>query len=175
MVVSGTSGSGKTEWTRKLLLSDLVRPVAERILWCYGQWQPLYDTLQRTIPRIEFVQGIPNYLNDSQYIILTPTKGIYWFLTKYGPYEFFYSFGNSPESYGVEFENILNKKYLRNTGKLQQFSSNVCSLYYAYYVIKRYQGKTLKRFLKFDIHERKRNDRLIVSTMRKKDAMLQNK
>ena len=47
MVVTGPSGSGKTEWTRKLLLSSLIQPPPERILWCFGQWQPLYDDIQK--------------------------------------------------------------------------------------------------------------------------------
>ena len=68
MVVTGPSGSGKTEWTRKLLLSSLIKPPPERILWCFGQWQPLYDDIQKRIPWIEFVHGIPDYLNSSQYI-----------------------------------------------------------------------------------------------------------
>ena len=66
MVVSGPSGSGKTEWTRKLLLSNMIRPAVERIIWCFGQWQPLYDELQRRIPWIEFVHGIPDYLSSSE-------------------------------------------------------------------------------------------------------------
>ena len=46
MRVTGLSGSGKTEWTRKLLLTSLIHPPPERILWCFGQWQPLYEDLQ---------------------------------------------------------------------------------------------------------------------------------
>ena len=68
MVVTGPSGSEKTEWTRKLLLSSLIQPPPERILWCFGQWQPLYDDVQKRIPWINFVHGIPDYLNSSQYI-----------------------------------------------------------------------------------------------------------
>ena len=68
MVVTGPSGSGKTEWTRKLLLSSLIQPPPERILWCFGQWQPLYDDIQKKIPLKEFVHGLPDYLNSSQYI-----------------------------------------------------------------------------------------------------------
>jgi hypothetical protein len=65
--------------------------------------------------------------------------------------------GKIPESYGVEFEKILNKKYLRNNG-----FRLMCAVYTAY------QGKTLKSIFKqFDIHQRKRNDRLIVSKMKK--------
>ena len=68
MMVTGPSGSGKTEWTRKLLLTSLIQPPPERILWCYGQWQPLYEDLQKRIPWIEFVHGIPDYLNSPQFI-----------------------------------------------------------------------------------------------------------
>ena len=68
MMVTGPSASGKTEWTRKLLLSTLIQPPSERIIWCYGQWQPLYEDLQKKLPSIEFVHGIPEYLNSSQFI-----------------------------------------------------------------------------------------------------------
>ena len=68
MVVSGPSGSGKSVWTKKLLLSSLIQPSPERIIWCFGQWQPLYDNIRKKIPRIEFVNGIPDHLNDQHYI-----------------------------------------------------------------------------------------------------------
>ena len=72
MMVTGPSGSGKTEWTRKLLLSSLVQPPPERILWCFGQWQPLYEDLQKRIPCIEFIRGIPDYLDNAQF--MDPSK-----------------------------------------------------------------------------------------------------
>ena len=68
MMVTGPRQSGKTEWTRKLLLSPLIQPPPERILWCLGQWQPLYEELQKRIPYIEFVHGIPDHLHSPQYI-----------------------------------------------------------------------------------------------------------
>ena len=68
MVISGPSRSGKSEWTRKLLLSSLIQPTPERIIWCFGQWQPLYDAIRKKIPWIEFVSGIPDYLDDQHYI-----------------------------------------------------------------------------------------------------------
>ena len=34
----------------------------------YGQWQPLYDNIRKRIPKIEFVNGIPDHLNDLHYI-----------------------------------------------------------------------------------------------------------
>ena len=58
----------ETEGGKKLLLSSLIQPSPERIIWCYGQWQSLYDNIRKRIPRIEFVNGIPDYLNDQHYI-----------------------------------------------------------------------------------------------------------
>ena len=68
MMVTGPSQSGKTEWTSKLLLSPLIQPPPECILWCFGQWQPLYEELQKRIPYIEFVHGIPDHLHNPQII-----------------------------------------------------------------------------------------------------------
>ena len=68
MMMTGPSGSGKTEWTIKLLLTSLIQSAPERILWCFGQWQPLYEDHQKRIPWIEFVHGIPGYLNSPQFI-----------------------------------------------------------------------------------------------------------
>ena len=68
MVVSEPSGSGKLVWTKKILLSSLIQPSPERIIWCFGQWHSLYDNIRKRIPRIEFVNGIPNHLNDQHYI-----------------------------------------------------------------------------------------------------------
>jgi hypothetical protein len=68
MVVSGPSCSGKTELTKTLLLFNLVNPPPERIIWCYEQWQPLYDKLQHTKPWIEFERGILDSLNSPEYI-----------------------------------------------------------------------------------------------------------
>ena len=97
--------------------------------------------------------------------------GKHWvafYFPKRGPYEYFDSLGNSPNYYGVGFEKILNKKYLMSTGHLQQSTSNVCGLYCVYYVIKRYQGNTLKDIIKeFDLCNKKQNDRLIVYKLKK--------
>ena len=71
MVVLGPSGSGKSVWTKILLLSSLLlvlQPSPERIIGCFGQWQPLNDNIRKKIPRIEFVNGIPDHLNDQHYI-----------------------------------------------------------------------------------------------------------
>ena len=68
MIVSGPSASGKSVWTRNLLISSLIQPSPERIIWCFGQWQSLYDDIRKKIPWIEFVKGIPDYLNSENYI-----------------------------------------------------------------------------------------------------------
>ena len=95
--------------------------------------------------------------------------GQHWvtfYFPKRGPFEFFDSLGHRPEYYGVGFEKILRKQYLKNVGQLQQSNSNVCGLYCAYYVIKRHRGTTLRDFIKdYNIHQKKRNDRLIVTKM----------
>ena len=68
MEVMGPSGRSKSVWTKKLLLSSLIQPSPQRIIWCFGQWQPLYDNIRKKIPKIEFVNGIPDHLNDQHYI-----------------------------------------------------------------------------------------------------------
>ncbi len=71
MVVAGPSGSGKTRWMRKLLACTLIQPPPERIIWCYGQWQHLYEEMKMKIPHIEFVSGIPSDLEYSDFIDTT--------------------------------------------------------------------------------------------------------
>ena len=69
--------------------------------------------------------------------------GQHWvtfYFPKRSPFEFIDSLGYMPEDYGVGFEKILNKIYLKNVEQLQQSTSNVCGLYCAYYVIKRHTG-----------------------------------
>ena len=64
--------------------------------------------------------------------------GKHWvtfYFPKHGPYKFFDSLGQMPEDYADGFEKILNMKYIKNAGQLQQSTSNVCGLYCAYYVV----------------------------------------
>ena len=71
LVVSGPSGCGKTVWMRRILLSDLIQPRPQRILWCYGQWQTLYERLREELPHIEFHNGIPADLGRPDFIDTT--------------------------------------------------------------------------------------------------------
>ena len=68
--------------------------------------------------------------------------GEHWvtsYFPKRGPYEFFESFENMPEDYAVGFEKILNEKYLKNVGQLNNLhqTSKVCGLYCTHYVIEK--------------------------------------
>ena len=68
MMVTSPSQSGKTEWIRKLLFSPLIQQPSKRILWCFGQWQPPHEELQKRIPYIEFVHGIQDYFHNTRFI-----------------------------------------------------------------------------------------------------------
>ncbi len=55
----GPSGSGKTRWIQKLLQSQLVEPKPSRIMWCYSQWQAIYDQILEEFAHVDFVKGLP--------------------------------------------------------------------------------------------------------------------
>lgn len=56
--IAGPTGSGKSFFVEKFLhhLDDMMTPLPEEVVWCYGEWQPLYERL----PSVVFVEGIPN-------------------------------------------------------------------------------------------------------------------
>lgn len=58
-VVAGPTGSGKTHFVKELLsnLSWKVTPVPEEVVWCYGEWQPLYESLRS---HVKFIEGLPS-------------------------------------------------------------------------------------------------------------------
>ena len=91
-----------------------------------------------------------------------------FYFLKRGPFNFFDSLGHMPDYYNAGFEKILNKKYLKNVGQLQQSTYYVCGLYCAYYVIKRHERKTMISILKdFNLQQKKCNfDALIVTKMK---------
>ena len=70
MMVVASTGGGKT-WLVKNLLENRqqwISPAPQRIIWIYGQWQPLYAEMQRIIPGREFVKGIPANIEDEQFL-----------------------------------------------------------------------------------------------------------
>ncbi len=57
-LIAGATGSGKSYFTRALLqhATRLIHPTPDRVVWCYGEWQPLYDSM----PWVEFHEGLPD-------------------------------------------------------------------------------------------------------------------
>ena len=62
-MVSGATRSGKTIWVKRLLENSagmFVEKPPEKILYCYGVYQPTFDEMKKTVPHIKFVQGLPD-------------------------------------------------------------------------------------------------------------------
>ena len=70
LMVAAFTGGGKTWFVKDLLENreQWISPAPQRIIWIYGQWQPLYAEMQRIIPSIEFVKGIPANIEDEQFL-----------------------------------------------------------------------------------------------------------
>ena len=74
MCVSGPTSCGKTFLVKSILQSfrkktSLFHPKPQRIVWLYKRWQPLYSELKTTVyPPIEFHQGIPDNLEEDEYL-----------------------------------------------------------------------------------------------------------
>ena len=65
-IIAGPSSSGKTVFVKKLLeqKNDVILDTPERILWCYGEFQPLFQKLSDSVPGIQFVEGLPDDWSD---------------------------------------------------------------------------------------------------------------
>jgi hypothetical protein len=57
-VISGPTGSGKSVFVRRFVdnIKHMMTPIPDRILWCYGEYQTLYGTLDG----VYFQQGLPD-------------------------------------------------------------------------------------------------------------------
>ena len=67
-VIAGPTPSGKTRFTKRLILAEgnkLIEPPIENIIWCYGEYQDAYDHLASLVPQIRFVEGYPDDLLQS--------------------------------------------------------------------------------------------------------------
>jgi hypothetical protein len=69
-IVARCTQSGKTVWVKSLLekAQKTISPPPQRIIWCYDQWQPSYFDMMRTMPGIEFNQGIPEDIDNADYL-----------------------------------------------------------------------------------------------------------
>ena len=71
-VITGPTGSGKSMFVRRFVhnIKHMMTPKPDRILWCYGEYQTLYGTVEG----IEFQQGLPDLDNldprEKHFIIL---------------------------------------------------------------------------------------------------------
>ena len=69
-IVAGCTQSGKTVWVKTLLenAQQTIRPPPQRIIWCYGQWQPMYLQMIDTIPGIELYEGMPSEIDSRDFL-----------------------------------------------------------------------------------------------------------
>ena len=56
-VISGPTQNGKTHFVTQFLkyLPDMMNPPTDEVIWCYGEWQPGYETMGGVM----FVEGLP--------------------------------------------------------------------------------------------------------------------
>ena len=70
MLSIAPTGGGKTYMIKKLLENRFrfIDPPPQRIIWLYGQWQPLYEDMKKSITGIEFVRGIPWNIEEDSFL-----------------------------------------------------------------------------------------------------------
>ena len=61
-MIAGPSKSGKTTLLKEILTNKdiLINQTIQRIVYCYTRWQEGFDELKKTIPTIDFLQGLPD-------------------------------------------------------------------------------------------------------------------
>ncbi len=69
-IVAGCMKSGKTVWVKTLLenAQKTISRTPQRVIWCYGQWQPSYFDMMITMPGIEFNEGISGHIDEQDYL-----------------------------------------------------------------------------------------------------------
>ena len=76
-VISGPTGSGKSVFVRRFVhnIQHMMTPIPHRILWCYGEYQTLYGT----VDGVECQHGLPDLdtldRRDKHLIILDNLMG----------------------------------------------------------------------------------------------------
>ena len=64
ILISGPTGSGKTQFVSRLLRTKNLEPFPTRILYLYSEWQQDYEDLLERLPEITFQRGFPDKLMD---------------------------------------------------------------------------------------------------------------
>jgi hypothetical protein len=69
-IIAGCTQRGKTVWVKSLLkkAQTTISRAPQRIIWCYDQWQPSYFDMMRMMPGIEFNEGIPDDIDNTDYL-----------------------------------------------------------------------------------------------------------
>ena len=69
-MIVGCTGTGKSFLVKDILkdMENCIYPAPQRILWCYGQYQPLYEEIKKICPVCEFVPGIPDDLEEDGFL-----------------------------------------------------------------------------------------------------------
>lgn len=63
-IIAGPSQCGKTHFVYKVLKFKLISPLPNKIIWVYSMNQPLYDTIKKEIPQVEFIHGLDSSVLD---------------------------------------------------------------------------------------------------------------
>src|SRR6266705_7164971 len=75
-MVSGPTGSGKTILVRSILknykLLTTIKSDTLNVLWCYGEWQALYNSPISNNVKIDYISGLPfkEEVNDHHIIVI---------------------------------------------------------------------------------------------------------
>lgn len=79
--LAGPTCCGKSQFVKRLLESgeDMTDGAPKNIIWCYGIFQSAYDDIQRSIPNIHFVEGVPSDLES----MINPST-LFWFRSFHG-------------------------------------------------------------------------------------------
>ena len=71
-IIAGPTGCGKTTFVARLLryTDSLIDGPPERLMWLYGEWQPMCATLTETIPNVEVVEGLPDPTSFENLVVM---------------------------------------------------------------------------------------------------------